>query len=154
MRRLDRWWLFRRRLSYSDSSAIQWLGDQLYRIERRFQGAGSVELGTYKGTAGALYEDSIDIAWSGACPVQGWGFVDGHICYYRSRGEGWEFNVAAKPGGNPNDEAEMQAVFDEGAWAYSEQPYIHPDGGWVSSSVSERCIRKAIAKWRVAGTWQ
>jgi hypothetical protein len=154
---LSRWFLFRHKLQYSGYRPLKWLGTALYRFERRVQGARAVDMGGYSETAGSLRVEGarggVDISWSGACPVQGWGTVDGHICYYRSRGEGWEFCVAAEPGGNPDDEAEMQVVFDAGAWEHHERPYMFPDGGWVKSDVSRHCILKGIALWRGSTSW-
>lgn len=85
-----------------------------------------------------IQAEGVDVSWDGGAPVEGWGTVDGRPCYYRSRGEGWEFRVA-KPGGD---------VFGSDAWAYFEKPYFWPYGGWVANSVSEACIRRAVAVWR------
>lgn len=119
--------------------AVCWLGDTIYRTRRWFQGARSVETTDLEGTAGMWHAGpSFWIAFDGACPVQGDGEIDGRACYYRSRGEGWQFHVAA-PG------KDSDGVFDDDAWVYSERRYCFPDGGWVSADVSVRCIRKAVA---------
>lgn len=65
--------------------------------------------------------------------------VDGLPCYYRSRGEGWQFHVASWPDGD---------ALAEDAWVYSERPYFFPQGGWVSPEVSRECIRRAVSLYR------
>ena len=121
---------------------FRWLGDFSYRSRRWIQGARSITVGKYEDTCGSVDDDGIDLPFGGACPVQGDGEVDGRIVYYRSRGEGWQFHVA--PVGSDD-------VFAADAWEYGERPYFFPDGGWVPASISQSCIRKAIAKWRAEG---
>lgn len=144
-----RWVLFEHRLQHFGgwrepwwSRPVRWLGWSIYKTRRYLQGARSITCSKYDGTCGSVDDDGIDIQFSGACPVQGEGTVDGREVYYRSRGEGWQFHVAA-----PGSE---DALGDE-AWEYTEHPYFFPDGGWVDASVSRACIRKAVAKWREAG---
>jgi hypothetical protein len=117
---------------------VRWFGRAIYRIRRYIEGARSVPCNGYEDTRGYICEDGLEIEFAGACPVQGEGTLDGHDVYYRSRGEGWQFHVAG-PSGD---------VFGDDAWEYAEVPYIFPDGGWVDRSVSEACIRRAVAKWR------
>lgn len=115
---------------------VCWFGWQVHDWRRRIQGARKVEQGE---TAGALSLPGLEIEWSGMCPVQGDGELDGRACYYRSRGDGWQFHVAA-PGSD-------DALADD-AWEYWEDPYVWPAGGYVAASVSEACIRKAVALFR------
>ncbi len=91
---------------------------------------------------GFIDEPDLSIRFGGTTPVQGDGMVDGRPCYYRSRGTGWQFSVAP-PG---SDDA-----LDLRAWEWGENPYIWPDGGYVTREISEQCIRKAVALWREAG---
>lgn len=145
-RRLSIWWAIRveHRLQGYGSvlskrwhhRTVQWFGWKLHELRRRLQGARNVEQGD---TCGSIDEPGLSIAWSGMCPVQGDGDVDGRVCYYRSRGDGWQFSVAA-PGSD-------DALADD-AWEYAEDPYIWPAGGYVAAAVSERCIRKAVAAFR------
>lgn len=145
-RRLSIWWSIRvehRLQGYGsvfakrwDHRAVQWCGWKLHELRRRLQGARNVECGE---TDGFIEEGGLSIAWSGMCPVQGDGEIDGRVCYYRSRGDGWQFHVAA-PGSDD--------VFADDAWEYAEAPYIWPAGGYVAAAVSERCIRKAAAAFR------
>lgn len=121
------------------------VGHWIYVGRRYLQGCRRVETDGYDAIAGSIDEPGLSISWGGACPVQGYGTVDNRACYYRSRGEGWQFHVAAN-GADPDDD---DAIFGEDAWEYAEAPYIWPDGGWVSASVTERRIRKAVAKYRL-----
>jgi len=59
-------------------------------------------------------------------------------CYYRSRGEGWQFHVARSD----------DVLLESDVFVYEERRYFFPDGGWVSSDVSELCIRAAVARFR------
>lgn len=122
---------------------VRWLGRSLYRFRRSLQGAHDID--TVGGIAHAndthgslsLSTPELDIEWSGACPVQGEGTLAGRKVYYRSRGEGWQFHVAPEGG----------EVFDDGEWLYERRNYFFPDGGWVTSEVSEACIREAVSAW-------
>lgn len=115
---------------------VQWFGWQLHDWRRRIQGARAVKQGD---TVGCVYDEGLEIEFSGMCPVQGEGELDGRVCYYRSRGDGWQFSVA--PTGSDD-------VFADDAWEYWEERYIWPAGGYVAASVSEVCIRKAVALFR------
>ena len=124
-----RWW----------TAPVRWLGRLLYKTRRFFQGARSVKRVAYEGTAGSIYDEELelDVCFSGACPVQGDGTIGGHACYYRSRGEGWQFHVAG-PSGD---------VFADDSWKYSERPYFFPDGGWVAVETSRACILRAARRY-------
>lgn len=119
---------------------VGWLGDALYWTRRFFEGARRVDCS--EPTYGSILEPHFEIRWSGMCPVQGEGELEGREVYYRSRGEGWQFHVA-REGGND--------VFADDAWTWEERLYFFPSGGYVSRSVSERCIRRAVSKWRMSG---
>lgn len=94
-------------------------------------------------TCGHVLGDGIDLQFGGMCPVQAEGAIDGREVYYRSRGAGWSFSVA--PLGSDD-------VFDPKAWHYEERRYFWPDGGYVDATVSEACIRRAVALWRKEGS--
>jgi hypothetical protein len=126
----SRWW----------SLPVREFGRGLFVVRRRLQGARSVKSGE---TSGSFCAPDCEIEFSGMCPVQGEGWVldgDGRRrdCYYRSRGDGWQFHVAALDG----------EVFGDGEWVYSEDKYIWPAGGYVAASVSAECIGRALDKWR------
>jgi hypothetical protein len=133
--------VLRYRMECSNIRPVRWLGRAWYLSLRYLAGARRVRTADGLHTDGWLDEPGLAIAWDGACPVQGEGMVDGRHCYYRSRGEGWQFSVAP-PGGSDED------VFADDAWEYSESPYIFPEGGWVHPEVTEAGIRKAVAKFR------
>lgn len=154
--RLGIWWEcspIRHRLSgpvFSkrwDHRLFNWLDEKRYRGVRWLQGARAID--TVGGidelhlTGGSIDDDGISISWGGACPVQGDGEINGRSCYYRSRGEGWQFHVAAPRADDP--------LADE-AWSYEERKYSFPDGGWVTAGVSAACIRKAVRQWRAEGS--
>lgn len=124
-----RWW----------ERAVRWCGRALYLARRYIAGARDVETVDIGETAGSIVGDGIAIHWGGACPVQGHGTVDGFACYYRSRGEGWQFHVAATE----------DDIFEADVFTYEQRGYFWPDGGWVASSVTERCILEAVAKFRL-----
>lgn len=101
------------------------------------------------GTIGEVRDDGIDIGFSGACPAQGYGTVDGRICYYRARHGGWSLEVWA-PG----------VTWDVDAWGVQHLPaerptFEHggedPDDGWTRAELSAQFIREAVAEWRKAG---
>lgn len=125
---------------------VRWLGDALYYSRRWLQGARKIRTGEpFEATDGSFAAHDCEIQFSGACPVQGEGWVTDSSgmrreCYYRSRGEGWQFHVAPIGGD----------IFDDGEWVYSESRYFFPDGGYVTASVSCDCISRALDKWRAA----
>lgn len=118
-----------------------WLGRAFYTVRRFFGGARRVKIAGYDGTSGHVEAPLIGLSmhFSGACPIQGDGEVMGFPCYYRSRGEGWSFEVYAKG-------ADMDGELPEPIFVYYESPYFFPDGGWVAAEVSDACIRRA-AVW-------
>ena len=73
------------------------------------------------------------VPFSGACPVQGEGFVDGLACYYRARGNGWSLDVT---------------LSDNECWTYGESDYAWPDGGWIHRDESSANIGKAVTAFR------
>lgn len=111
----------------------------LYKLARWLDGARRIEVADYAGTGGEYVsgEPFATIEFGGACPVQGKGYVAEYPCYYRSRGEGWQFHVAATKDGDPGDDA----------FVYGETPYYWPEGGWVPAEISYQCIERAIKKW-------
>lgn len=121
--------------------AARWLGRAIYLSRRWLQGARGVACCGVEDTEGGVHERGLDIDFGGACPVQGEGELDGRACYYRSRGEGWQFHVAA-PG------KDHDGIFHEDAWVYADRRYFFPDGGWVDANVSRACIQKAAALFR------
>ena len=119
-----RWW----------QDAICWLGFALATLGAiLFRGADIVETAPLDGTRGHYLAPGVNILFGGACPVQGYGTVDGHPAYYRSRGAGWSLEIEL-PGGVE--------------WCFWERPYIEPTGGWVAAIVSLRCIERAVEAFR------
>lgn len=113
---------------------------RFYRFYRYLEGARRTkEVSGLNETDGYYADEGVEITFYGACPVQGDGEVDGMPCYYRSRGEGWQFHVASSPDGDP---------LDDDAWFYEEAPYFWPAGGWVHRDTSIECIKKAVAEYR------
>lgn len=51
----------------------------------------------------SIVGQGLQVFWGGNCPVQAEGRVDGLPCYFRARGESWQFCVAATPTGDPLD---------------------------------------------------
>lgn len=82
--------------------------------------------------------DGCQIDISGGCPVQGFGTVDGHPCYFRARGEGWSFEVAPLGVGT-----EIEPLFETG-----DRCYVWPVGGWIGQAEVCRVLRIAISRWR------
>lgn len=122
-----RWWLFGHDYGV------------LYRLARWLEGARKPRTsGDLDETHGVYVAPGVELEFSGACPVQGDGEVDGFPCYYRTRGEGWQFHVATH-GGDP---------LDDGAFCYWERPYPFPHGGWVHREVSLECIRRGVEAFR------
>ncbi len=132
------WYIY---VEHSNNRVVRRIGGWCYTLRRRLAGARSVKTGWLDKTSGTYNARGVRVEFCGACPVQGEGTVDGRACYYRSRGEGWQFHVA-KPG------ADDALEFEE--WVYSERPYLFPDGGWVTADVSRACIAKAVELFREA----
>lgn len=85
----------------------------------------------------------------GACPVQGYGEVDGLPWYFRARGECWSFQVAAAPEGDPVDVDDVDQP--PGAWVTGGDA----DGGggefagsWMGRAESWRHVEESVAAWR------
>lgn len=81
----------------------------------------------------------------GACPVQGYGNVDGLPVYFRARGEGWAFRVAASADGNP-------VLVDMGERGYIASGYYGdwPDAGWMQRPHSRAIVVACVAAFRAA----
>jgi hypothetical protein len=110
---------------------------RLYRLGRWLEGARHPKLGGFWECHGEYVADGVDIAFAGACPVQGEGLVNGLPAYYRARGESWSLTIASDPCADP--------LCDSGAWSYWESPYYFPDGGWLHRDESIANIRKAVS---------
>lgn len=92
-------------------------------------------------TDGTATGEGYSVDFGGACPVQGWGVVDGHACYYRARGKGWSLEVY--PPGASADDLNASPL-----WEHGEACYIWPDGGYVRPELSQQNIARAVAKFR------
>lgn len=132
-----RWWTmpayFVRTVIFGFGHKPEWA----YRALRWLEGARPVKIGTFEETSGTFSAPGVEIEFGGACPVQGDGEVDGQECYYRSRGEGWQFHVACEGD-----------VFDEDAWEYFERVNYFPDAGWVHRDVTMDRIARAVSIYR------
>jgi hypothetical protein len=93
-------------------------------------------------TDGVAAGEGYDVPFGGMCPVQGDGVIDGHPCYYRSRGKGWSLEIYPVGGSLET----TPAIFE-----YGEGCYVWPDGGYVRPELSVQNIERAIAKFRAAG---
>lgn len=119
--------------------APAWLARPILRAHGFiFRGARRVELSG--DTAGEYSAPGVVVRYGGACPVQGRGDVDGFLCYYRSRGEGWQFHVYPQDG----------MLFGDDVFVFEERKYHFPEGGWVAPEVSNRCIERAVLAFRAA----
>lgn len=124
-------------LYWLESWAPAWLGRPILRAHGFiFRGARRVEMSGH--TDGIYLAPGVTVEYGGACPVQGYGQVDGFLCYYRSRGEGWQFHVYR----------EGVELFEDDVFVVSERKYHFPDGGWVAPEVSNRCIARAVLAFR------
>lgn len=90
-------------------------------------------------TDGVATGDGYEVPFGGACPVQGDGEVDGHPCYYRSRGKGWSLEVYPVGG----DTMTAPPIFE-----YGEACYVWPAGGYVRPEISAENVARAVAKFR------
>jgi len=137
-------WL--QQLRFSENRTVKALGSAFYFTKRFLQGARPTILAAdHDDRAGRISAPGIDIIFGGGCPVQGEGTVDGYPCYYRSRGEGWSFEVFPIGTDLESPEAWPPAIYD-----YAERRYFWPDGGHVASTVSRRCIYKAVQQFRAS----
>lgn len=93
-------------------------------------------------THGVAAGEGYEVAFGGACPVQGDGVIDGYPCYYRSRGSGWSLDVYPV-GTDTYSDLDAKPI-----WEHAETCYLWPDGGWVSAARSVACIERAVALFR------
>jgi hypothetical protein len=112
-------------------------------IVNTFRGARPVMLSHY--VALGRWErinSSGEIDWldfGGACPVQGYGTIDGRNAYYRSRGTGWSLKIV--PPGKLIEDGHVE-------WQYwSGRVYHFPDGGWIHPSVSIANLDHAVTQY-------
>ncbi len=122
------WWYFKYKYFKHGLRIVQW-----------FHGAKKTKTGDFVSTSGKYVDANANIEFDGACPVQGFGKVNGHSCYYRSRGSGWSFEIYST-----NDPDGEHAPI----WYYNENCYYWPDGGWVTAEVSCQCIERALKEFR------
>lgn len=98
-------------------------------------------------TQGAAIGDGYDVPFGGACPVQGYGQIDGHFCYFRARHDAWRFEVYGKDAGVTKDNFTKKWC-DEGV----RPIFIHhgeaDNTGWQDSECSVAQIEEAIAAFR------
>lgn len=113
--------------------------DDLQTVQAAFYEALSTTRGLAEG-------DGYSLDVGGACPVQGWGEVDRHPCYFRARGECWQFEVYAM-GVDPRDDAA------DPIWQHEADDEVSDPGGqfcasWMTIGASRECIAAAVALWR------
>jgi hypothetical protein len=89
--------------------------------------------GQYAETNMAGEPSGTQISFSGACPVQGTGDVDGYEAYYRARGNGWSLDIT---------------LSENECWTYGEADYAWPDGGWIHRDQSIENIERAVTAFR------
>jgi hypothetical protein len=80
----------------------------------------------------------------GSCPVQASGTIDGKEFYFRSRGQGWSFAVAANVGIDPVD---INATSEQGYYleeSYGESLY---DAGYMPEQEAKEIITRCVEKW-------
>ena len=92
-------------------------------------------------TYGSIDEPGLTIKFYGACPVQGYGTVDGYPCYYRARDAG-SFEVFVK--GTDLDQLGHGGWWADEVW---EAPPFDADG-WDEAAITEANIRAAVAQFR------
>jgi hypothetical protein len=83
---------------------------------------------------------SLDVG--GACPVQGYGEVDGFPAYFRARGESWSLEILPL-GADPRD-WEADAIWRTGG----EHDGDEFSASWLEGQVSAAYIAQAVAAWR------
>ena len=94
-------------------------------------------------TNGEVVEGGIDVRFGGACPVQGYGTIDGRACYYRSRSGDMRLDIFPT------------AITPEAAWDILPDPeWSHGEDstaehyGWEDAATSAAFIKRAAAAWR------
>ena len=81
----------------------------------------------------------------GSCPVQASGTIDGKEFYFRSRGQGWSFAVAANAGIDPVD---INATSEQGFYleeSYGEGLY---DAGFMPVEEAKEIINRCVEKFK------
>jgi len=104
------------------------------------------------GTDGIAIGDGYEVAFGGACPVQGWGFVDEHPCYFRARGEGWRMEFYAF-GSGVTDHTYVSKSCDEGVrpvFTHHDGGYGEYEAGWMPAENVCRHVAEAIAAFRAS----
>lgn len=98
-------------------------------------------------TSTKLEGDGMDIDIGGACPVQGYGHVNGLPVYFRARGENWSFSIAALADADPVDVSWGNA---DGWWFEGEYGSGF-DAGWMVAEHSTAIIRACVKAWTASG---
>lgn len=102
--------------------------------------AFSPELDVQGDTDGVAAGEGYEVEFSGMCPVQGDGGIDGFPCYYRARGKGWSLEVYPVGGSTETTEA---------LWSTARSCYVWPAGGYLRADLSRQNIERAVAAFRV-----
>ena len=78
-----------------------------------------------------------ELDWIGGnCPVQAEGKIDGHLFYFRARGDVLQMSVS-----------ETDPLGDD-AWFFEQTYRMYPDAGYISQRVALFWIEFALAEWQ------
>ena len=102
-------------------------------------------------TDGVTLGDGYEVHFGGACPVQGWGSIDGHPCYFRARGTGWRVEIFSNDSGL--DESNYVSKWcDEGIRPIfmhgDDNAYGEYEAGWLPAENTCRHIADAVDAFR------
>lgn len=99
--------------------------------------------GLYLGTEWEVDEPGWKGRCDGACPVQGFGTLDGHHWYFRARGDEWHFAIGRQ------SKRISGYVADEDAVALYVGDYgVMFDAGWMPASVSRALAQFCVEAFR------
>lgn len=92
-------------------------------------------------TDGEFSEDGLVMKFGGACPVQGYGTLDGRIAYFRARHDSWRLEVYEE--GAKADES-FRLPMEPAEWSYGGDVF---NAGWLRPEETIALLRLALSKY-------
>ncbi len=98
-------------------------------------------------TCGVAIGDGYVVPFCGACPVQGYGQIDGHFCYFRARHDSWRVEVFAE-GAGVTEQNYVSKWCDDGVRPVFTHHGDAENSGWQPAACSIAQIEEAAAAFR------
>lgn len=99
------------------------------------------------GMDGVAKAEGYEVAFGGACPVQGYGYIDGHFCYFRARHDEWRVEVFARDS-SVDQSNHVEKWCDEGVRPIYTYESEDDNTGWQKAAASIQQIAEAVDAFR------